>query len=248
LRTSPSQHVLFRKCPRAWYWKYVMRLPEVRRNRRGRGDRVHALLAAVLGGRDHDRADPILEVARPVLRLEPPPLVEVKVQSSEGAFEIAGKVDALYLDPGTLVPEVHDHKTFAASGRAYLASGRPGARRWIGEDAQMLCYAAILSRATGFSRPVVVRHNQIPVEPGLGPAREVHAEIPAERCRAEWSNLLDEASIMKEIAGGAEPGDVWEGDACRTCDQRGLCGGQESIEEYVRRAEAPELDGGDVFG
>lgn len=250
---SPSQLVAYRACPLKWWLRYVRRLPEIKRNRRTLGDRVHAAIEAHLTGEPSDDDDPealaILERAKHLLR-PAPAAIEWRInQAVSDGIVLGGKIDALYDDPDEI--GVHDHKTFAASGERYLCKGRPGTINWIGDDPQMLAYAAALAEADGYRRPVRVRHNQIPTETGLRP-RAVEAVLSPERLRVEWANLQAEALMMQALAHPdtkvEDVGHVHYSRPCERCDFVGMCGSDETQEQYVQRAAEHPLDDGEVFG
>lgn len=249
---SPSQLVAYRACPLKWWLRYVRRLPEIKRNRRTLGDRVHAAIEAHLKGArpvDDPEAQAILERAKHLLRPNPTAIEKRLNITVSFRIVLGGKIDSLYEDPTEI--GVHDHKTFAASGERYLCKGRPGTINWIGDDPQMLAYAAALAEADGYRRPVRVRHNQIPTEAGLRP-RAVEALLSPERLRVEWSNLQAEALMMQALAHPdtkvEDVGHVHYSRPCERCDFVGMCGSDETQEQYVSRAAEHPSDDGEVFG
>lgn len=144
--------------------------------------------------------------------------------------------DSVTAGPETGIPEIHDHKTFGQSGERFLKRDDPESPNYVGDNQQLLTYAAATSIEDGHDGAVVVRHNQFPkYEDGRG-VRVVSAVVPPERVREHWAWVQGVAAEMLKVREIKKWDDVPGPKSLEACSAYGGC----QFQEVCSRRETPE--------
>lgn len=149
-RISASQLDSFRRCPRAWAWRYIERLPTPPAQSTELGTRVHSIIeGAYLRGEKPDLDEVFrfeggkafypgaiaLPMLHQILPTHPGAKIEVPFEETVGNVTYVGRVDLMYVSKGVL--HIIDHKT---SSDPQKWGKRPAD---LVDDAQAVVYAGL---------------------------------------------------------------------------------------------------------
>ena len=210
---SASQIQLFRRCPRAWFTKYVTGIRQPSTAAQERGSMVHGYLERYLRSGDPPPASAHGKIAHSGLHLLPEPgsgEVEVEFWLRDGpALPVLGYID--YVQTHDDPPWVLDHKTTSAL-------------RWmktsveLADDLQMTVYG---QWALGVTDADELHFTHVyygtRYEQAIGSrywARRVDATVSATRVRNNWSDIVKTTCEMRRASALIEADVSQNFDAC----------------------------------
>jgi hypothetical protein len=188
-------------CERKWYLQKVARLPEPPFSAGARGDALHTLCGAYLTGTDEPETTNVDEwrtgldmvdqdilgrafremVASGVLVREPNTVVEKAFQVpilDNRRVSLTGFADAVVRAPNVL--KIVDHKS--SSGSRWFATEKD-----LAENPEMLAYAGAFLRD---EEVVVLRHNQITLDPLTPTAGVTEVTLTRDDVRRHWETVV----------------------------------------------------------
>lgn len=171
------------------------------------------------------------------------------------AVRLKGKIDVNL--PGAF----QDHKFLG--NMKYAASSRKNASRYLGEDNQVLTYAAVkfrqADRAGEELHRIHAKHNVFSKDPQNPVVKEVPVWIERERAEEHWHDVTVQADAMRRLRAAGISAKDWpavkgpcEEGACSAyggCPFADVCSRLETIEQYVarvKRLNSPELPQSDT--
>lgn len=168
--------------------------------------------------------------------------VVLEVEETGTAVEIMGFIDLEFFG------EIVDHKT--TKSMRYAKSPEK-----LAKNTQALVYAAMhlrALRAQGAAIPdyITIRHNYFCKDALKPEVRKVEARVPVSEVQKKWEEIEQHARKMVELRNTIEdgfteipdPDDPYE--ACNMyggCAFRTICGGQESVDSYLKRLDKMTL-------